>query len=62
MPPSLRCGYFCDKNPTGPLDRHKLIDHINKQAIETPDKPELKPYVAGTIRGKKVRKQLLHYT
>jgi hypothetical protein len=22
--------------------------------METPDKPELKPYVAGTIRGKKV--------
>ncbi|XP_065335694.1 tropomodulin isoform X3 [Cloeon dipterum] len=53
MPPSLRCGYFCDKEPTGPLDRHKLIDHINKQAIETPDKPEAQPYVAGTIRGKK---------
>ncbi|CAB3360763.1 Hypothetical predicted protein [Cloeon dipterum] len=53
MPPSLRCGYFCDKEPTGPLDRHKLIDHINKQAIETPDKPEAQPYVAGTVRGKK---------
>ncbi|XP_059484570.1 tropomodulin isoform X2 [Neocloeon triangulifer] len=53
MPPSLRCGYFCEKEPTGPLDRHKLIDHINKQALETPDKPEAQPFVAGTVRGKK---------
>jgi len=55
MPPSLRCAYFCDKEATGPLDRHKLIDHINKQALETPDKPEAQPFVAGTIRGTKAR-------
>lgn len=54
MPPSLRCGYFCEKEATGPLDRHKLIDHINKQALETPDKPEAQPFVAGTVRGTKV--------
>jgi tropomodulin len=54
MPPSLRCGYFCDKEATGPLNRHKLIDHINKQALETPDKPEAQPFVAGTVRGTKV--------
>uniref|UniRef100_A0A1B6CYQ6 Tropomodulin n=2 Tax=Clastoptera arizonana TaxID=38151 RepID=A0A1B6CYQ6_9HEMI len=53
LPPSQRCSYECEKDPTGPLDRKKLIEHINKQALETPDKPELKPYVAGTIRGKK---------
>lgn len=56
MPPSQRTSYECDKNPTGPLNRKKLIEHINKQALETPDKPELKPYVPGTIRGKKVSK------
>ncbi|XP_048506354.1 tropomodulin isoform X1 [Athalia rosae] len=53
MPPSQRCSYECDKDPTGPLNRKKLIDHINKQALETPDIPELKPYVPGTVRGKK---------
>ncbi|XP_076238591.1 tropomodulin isoform X5 [Calliopsis andreniformis] len=53
MPPSQRCSYECDKSPTGPLNRKKLIEHINKQALETPDKPELKPYVPGVIRGKK---------
>jgi len=36
------------------LNRKKLIEHINKQALETPDIPELKPYVPGVIRGKKV--------
>ncbi|XP_043464787.1 tropomodulin isoform X3 [Leptopilina heterotoma] len=53
MPPSQRCSYECDKSPTGPLNRKKLIEHINKQALETPDIPELKPFVAGVIRGKK---------
>ncbi|CAD1474062.1 unnamed protein product, partial [Heterotrigona itama] len=53
MPPSERCSYECDKSPTGPLNRKKLIEHINKQALETPDRPELKPYVPGVIRGKK---------
>ncbi|CAH0777809.1 unnamed protein product [Bemisia tabaci] len=53
LPPSQRCSYECEKKPTGPLNRKKLIEHINKQALETPDKPEFKPYVAGTIRGKK---------
>ncbi|XP_057325463.1 tropomodulin isoform X2 [Microplitis mediator] len=53
MPPSQRCSYECDKTPTGPLNRKKLIEHINKQALETPDIPELKPYVPGIVRGKK---------
>ena len=29
------------------------MDFINEQAKKLPDKPELVPYVAGTIRGKK---------
>lgn len=53
LPPSQRCGYECTKSPTGPLNRKKLIDYINKQALETPDIPDLKPFVAGIIRGKK---------
>ncbi|XP_071444628.1 tropomodulin isoform X2 [Hetaerina americana] len=53
LPPSQRCSYACEKDPTGPLNRKKLIEHINKQALETPDKPEVKPYVPGVVRGKK---------
>ncbi|XP_025415650.1 tropomodulin isoform X1 [Sipha flava] len=53
LPPSERCSYECDKEATGPLNRKKLIEHINKQALETPDLPEHKPYVPGTVRGKK---------
>ncbi|KAJ0178978.1 hypothetical protein K1T71_005753 [Dendrolimus kikuchii] len=53
LPPSQRNNYDCEKDPTGPLNRKKLIEHINKQALETPDRPEVKPFVAGVIRGKK---------
>uniref|UniRef100_A0A1I8NDY1 Tropomodulin n=1 Tax=Musca domestica TaxID=7370 RepID=A0A1I8NDY1_MUSDO len=53
LPPDQRCSYECTKDPTGPLNRKKLIEHINKQAIETPDQPEFEPYVKGTVRGKK---------
>lgn len=30
-----------------------MIEHINKQALETPDLPENQPFVKGTVRGKK---------
>ncbi|XP_049317678.1 tropomodulin isoform X3 [Bactrocera dorsalis] len=53
LPPDQRCSYECAKDPTGPLNRKKLIEHINKQALETPDEPEFEPYVKGTVRGKK---------
>ena len=53
LPPCQRTSYECTKSPTGPLDRKKLIDHINKQALETPDIPDLEPYVPGVVRGKK---------
>nr|XP_053643193.1 tropomodulin-1-like isoform X8 [Cherax quadricarinatus] len=53
VPPSERNSYKCAKESTGPLNRKHLIDHINDQAINEPDRPELVPYVAGTIRGKK---------
>lgn len=60
LPPSERCSYECNKEATGPLNRKKLIEHINKQALETPDLPEHKPYVAGTVRGKKVKLNKIH--
>ncbi|XP_042882196.1 tropomodulin-like isoform X2 [Penaeus japonicus] len=53
IPPSERNSYKCEKEATGPLNRKKLIDHINDQAMNEPDRPELVPYVAGTVRGKK---------
>ncbi|XP_017845830.1 tropomodulin isoform X5 [Drosophila busckii] len=53
LPPNQRCSYECTKDATGPLNRKQLIEHINKQAIETPDQPEFEPFVAGTVRGKK---------
>lgn len=53
VPPSERNNYKCEKEATGPLDRKKLINHINEQALSEPDRPELVPYVAGVIRGKK---------
>lgn len=53
LPPCQRTSYECTKDPTGPLDRKKLIEHINKQALETPDIPDLEPFIKGTVRGKK---------
>lgn len=53
IPPSERNSYKCEKEATGPLNRKKLIDHINDQAMNEPDRPELVPYVPGTVRGKK---------
>ncbi len=52
IPPSMRCNYKCEKKDTGPLNRQKLLDFINDQALNTPDIPDVVPYVAGTVRGK----------
>lgn len=35
------------------MNRKKLIEHINKEALETPDKPEFEPFIKGKVRGKK---------
>jgi tropomodulin len=53
IPPSLRSGYKCEKQSTGPLNKQKLLDFINEQAMNTPDLPEAVPFVQGTVRGKK---------
>lgn len=47
IPPSMRTKYKCEKQPTGPLDRKKLLDFINDQALNTPDIPDAVPYVSG---------------
>lgn len=53
IPPSMRCNYKCEKEATGPLDRKKLLDFINDQALNTPDVQDPVPYVPGQVRGKK---------
>jgi tropomodulin len=53
IPPSLRTNYKCEKQATGPLNRKKLMDYINDQALNTPDIPDAVPHVPGTVRGKK---------
>lgn len=53
LPPSQRNNYDCEKESTGPLNRKKLIEHINKEALETPDRPEFEPFIKGKVRGKK---------
>lgn len=53
IPPSLRSNYKCEKEATGPLNRKKLMDYINDQALNTPDIPDAVPHVPGTVRGKK---------
>lgn len=53
LPPDQRNNYDCEKSSTGPLNRKKLIEHINKEALETPDRPEFEPFVKGKVRGKK---------
>ena len=47
IPPSMRCNYKCEKEATGPLDKQKLLDYINDQALNTPDIPDRVPFVAG---------------
>jgi len=51
VPPSERCAYRTEKEPTGPFDRKKLLDFLEKRAKEEKDWDEAKPYVK-EIRGK----------
>lgn len=52
IPPSDRCRYKTDKEPTGPYDRKHLVDFLAKKAKEEKDWDEAKPYTKET-RGKK---------
>jgi len=51
IPPSERCRYKTDKQPTGPFNRKALLDFIEKKAREEKDWDEAKPYKK-EIRGK----------
>ncbi|CAL1300198.1 unnamed protein product [Larinioides sclopetarius] len=52
LPPSQRCKDQTKKAPTGPLNRKKLLDYLERTAREQPDWPEAKPYESGLKRGK----------
>lgn len=52
LPPSQRCKDQTKKAPTGPLNRKKLLEYLEKSAREQADWPEAKPYEAGLKRGK----------
>eukprot|EP00092_Neocalanus_flemingeri_P005187 GFUD01005579.1.p1 GENE.GFUD01005579.1~~GFUD01005579.1.p1 ORF type:complete len:401 (-),score=131.72 GFUD01005579.1:246-1448(-) len=53
MPPSARCTYSCQKAPTGPFNKKKLLNYIYDQAKNTPDKVDYVPHVPGTVLGTK---------
>merc|ERR1712223_1414560 len=53
LPPSARCTYHCNKKPTGPYNRKKLLKYIYDEAKKTPDKKDYVPHVPGVVRGKK---------
>merc|ERR1712013_671660 len=53
MPPSARCTYNCNKAPTGPFNKKKLLNYIYDEAKKTPDVRDHVPHVPGVIRGKK---------
>jgi len=44
VPPSDRCRYKTDKEPTGPFDRKHLLDYLEQKAKEDKDWDEAKPY------------------
>merc|ERR1712226_894596 len=52
LPASVRTAYKCVKDPTGPLNRDSLINHINEEGIKAPEKEEVVPFELGIKRGK----------
>ncbi|XP_076309304.1 tropomodulin-like [Tachypleus tridentatus] len=52
LPPSQRCKDQTTKTPTGPLNRKKLLDYLERRAKEEEDWPENKHYEPGVKRGK----------
>ncbi|XP_054715741.1 tropomodulin-like [Uloborus diversus] len=52
LPASQRCKDQTKKAPTGPLNRKKLLDYLERTAKEQEDWPEAKPYEPGLKRGK----------
>lgn len=52
LPASQRCKDQTKKAPTGPLNRKKLLEYLERTAREQADWPEAKPYESGIKRGK----------
>ncbi|QQP34704.1 Tropomodulin, partial [Caligus rogercresseyi] len=52
LPASVRTAYHCKKDATGPLNRDSLINFINEEGINTPEKEEAVKYEKGLKRGK----------
>ena len=48
------------KDPTGELDRDKLMSSLEETALEIPDKEEEVPFVAGTKKGKVFKQKEMH--
>lgn len=55
MPPSMRCAYRCNKDPTewkGDENREMLQQGLKEQALALPDKEDKVKWEKGTVRGK----------
>lgn len=44
LPAGLRQRDQTKKNPTGPFDRTALLDYLEKQAMDDPDREDLVPF------------------
>lgn len=51
VPASMRCKDQTKKQPTGPLNRKKLLEFLKKFAMEQEDWPEHKSHEPGVKRG-----------
>lgn len=52
LPASVRNSYRCTKEATGELNRDSLINHINQEGMNAPEKEELVKFELGKKRGK----------
>ena len=52
LPASVRTAYNCKKEATGPLNRDSLINFINEEGINAPEREEAVKFEAGVKRGK----------
>ncbi|UYV60690.1 TMOD1 [Cordylochernes scorpioides] len=54
IPPNQRCKDQTKKAPTGPLNRRKLLQYLEKYAKEQEDWPEQQPFQLGMKRGRRI--------
>lgn len=52
VPASVRNSYRCSKEATGELNRDSLINHINQEGLNAPEREEKVKFEAGVKRGK----------